>query len=216
VLFELLTGRTPFTGSGAEVIARVMVDPVPWPCKVREEIPPELARVVVRALERNREQRFQTMGELSDALAPFGFAESREMATSGVQRSRGRLGEILVADRLLSSDDLERALGEQRRTGRLLGRVLMDLGLVAQSDLLAALAKQQGIGVEPSAFPESGVPEAWFCERTPVEQARVEREAPTSYGKRPSRWRLSGHKGAWIALAAVLWIGSLLAVAALR
>ena len=216
VLFEMLTGRTPFTGSGAQVIARVMVDPVPWPCQLRADIPPELARVVLRALERDPEKRFQTMGDFSEALAPFGFIESAEAAIAGVQRSRGRLGEILVADGLLSSADLERALGEQRRTGVLLGRVLVDLGLVAQPDLLAALAKQQGIGVEPSEPVAGALTEEWLAEPAPVAQERMKREAPTSHGKTATPWRMTGARGAWIALAALLWIGSLLAVAAAR
>ena len=216
VLFELLTGRTPFMGSAAEVIARVMVDPVPWPCQLRSEIPPELARVVLRALERDPGRRFQSMGDLSEALGPFGLRESTDVAIAGAQRSRGRLGEILVTDGLLSSDDLARALAQQRRTGRLLGRVLVDLGLVAQADLLAALAKQQGIGVEPNESGTHGIPGAWINEPTPVEQARVEREALTTHGKVPSRWHLTRARSAWIAVAAVVWIGSLLAVAAAR
>ena len=217
VLFELLTGRTPFMGSAAEVIARVMVDPVPWPCQLRSEIPPELARVVLRALERDPERRFQRMGDLSEALAPFGFPESTHAAVAGAQRNRGRLGEILVTDGLLSSADLARALDEQRRTGRLLGRVLVDLGLVAQADLLAALAKQQGIGVEPTESGTHGIPGAWLDGPTPVEQAREEREALTMHGKVPSRWRLTRARSAWIAVAAAVWIGSLvLAVAATR
>ena len=216
VLFEMLTGRTPFTGAGAQVIARVMVDPVPWPCQLRADIPPELARVVLRALERDPEQRFQTMGDFSEALAPFGFIESAAAAIAGGQRSRGRLGEILVADGLLSSADLERALGEQRRTGVLLGRVLVDLGLVAQADLLAALAKQQGIGVEPSEPVAGALADEWFAEPPPIAQERMKREAPTSHGKAAAGWQMTRARGAWIALAAVLWIGSLLAVAAAR
>jgi serine/threonine-protein kinase len=214
VLFELLTGRTPFCGSAAEVIARVMVDPVPSPCELRPELPRDLARVVLRALERDPDRRFQSMGELSEALAPFGLTESTDAAIACAHRSRGRLGEILVADGLLSSDDLARALGEQRRTGRLLGRVLVDLGLVAQGDLLAALAKQQGIGVEPG---ESGgeLADAWFDEAVPVEPEYEEPEAPPSHATASSRW-LTPARSAGVALAAV-WIGSMfLAVAAAR
>ena len=40
---------------------------------------------------------------------------------------------------------------EQRQSGKLLGRVLLELGLVAHADLLAAVAMQQGIEVAGSA-----------------------------------------------------------------
>ena len=98
----------------------------------------------------------------------------------------------------------------------LLGRVLVDLGLVAQPDLLAALAKQQGIGVEPSEPVAGTVADEWFAEPTAVAQERMKRQAPTSHGETATPWRITGARGAWIALAALLWIGSLLAVAAAR
>jgi serine/threonine protein kinase len=150
ILFELLTGRTPFTGSSTAVIAKVMADPIPWPLDLRPDIPRELARVMLRALERDPNLRFQTMREFAGALEPFGPLEKASSVLVETHRQRGRLGEILVADGLLSDADLQRALVEQRRRGELLGRVLLDLGLVARADLLAALAKQQGIALSPT------------------------------------------------------------------
>jgi len=166
ILFELLTGRTPFVGNAAAVIAKVMTDPIPWPVDVRPDIPRDLARVVMHALRRDPYERFQTMRELAEALAPFGPARSAATLVADTHRGRGRLGEILVAERLLSQADLERALAEQRRTGQLLGRVLLDMGLVAHSDLLTALAKQQGIGepTDPAQGPRDTVP-PWLPRR---------------------------------------------------
>ncbi|HXX68497.1 MAG TPA: protein kinase [Polyangiaceae bacterium] len=149
VLYELLTGRPPFVGNPTSVIARVMTDPIPWPLELRPDLPPDVARLVMRALKRDPAERFRSMRELSDALAPFGPAQS-VAAIAEAQRPRSRLGEILVAEGLLSPKDLQRALDEQRQSGKLLGRVLLDLGLVAQTDLLTALAKQQGILTSPA------------------------------------------------------------------
>jgi serine/threonine protein kinase len=158
ILFELLTGRTPFEGSAASVIAKVMTDPVPWPLEIVPELPPELARLVLRALKRNPSERFQTMREMADALAPFGPATSAATLVADAQRGRGRLGEILVAQHLLSPTDLQRALDVQRQSGKLLGRVLLDMNLVSHSDLLTALAKQQGIGQDASESHSSALP----------------------------------------------------------
>jgi eukaryotic-like serine/threonine-protein kinase len=204
VLFELLTGVAPFNGSGHEVIARVMVDPVPSPCDQRPDLPPELGRVVLRALQRDPALRYQSMTELSTALAPFGPAERAADTVADLQRARGRLGEILVADGLIAASDLERALAEQARTGRMLGRVLLDLGLVAHADLLAALAKQQGLAGGPAPVAAGGARGAPLA-------------LPVSKGAPRSGWRKLRRPGAWLAVAAVLWIGSLLvAVAAAR
>jgi serine/threonine protein kinase len=149
ILYELFTGQTPFQGAAVSVIAKVMTDPVPWPIDLRPDLPKDLARVVLRALQKDPRERFQTMSELAEALAPFGPARSAATLVADTQRGRGRLGEILVAEQLITQADLDLALGEQRRSGKLLGRVLLDMGLVAHSDLLIALAKQQGIGESP-------------------------------------------------------------------
>jgi serine/threonine protein kinase len=167
ILFELLTGRTPFQGNAASVIAKVMTDPVPWPLELVPELPRELARLVLHALSRNPDERFQTMREMADALAPFGPARSAATLVADAHRGRGRLGEILVAQQLLTPHDLERALEVQRRSGKLLGRVLLDMDLVAHSDLLTALAKQQGIGHDTSERYASTVPPSWARRTAP-------------------------------------------------
>jgi type IV pilus assembly protein PilB len=59
-------------------------------------------------------------------------------------RKTKKLGEILVEEGLITAEQLERALVEQSRTDQLLGRILIDLKMVKESDLMAALAKQIG------------------------------------------------------------------------
>jgi hypothetical protein len=57
------------------------------------------------------------------------------------------LGRLLVDDELLTPLQLERALAEQRRNGRLLGQVLVAQGHVTGTDLARALARQHGVNV---------------------------------------------------------------------
>ena len=56
-----------------------------------------------------------------------------------------RLGEILVQQKLLSEEQLEFALSEQKRTGRKLGRVFVENGLLTEEQISGALASQLGI-----------------------------------------------------------------------
>ncbi len=56
-----------------------------------------------------------------------------------------RLGEILVQQKLLSEEQLQFALGEQKRTGRKLGRVFVENALVTEEQISGALAKQLNI-----------------------------------------------------------------------
>jgi MSHA biogenesis protein MshE len=55
---------------------------------------------------------------------------------------RVRLGELMIARELINEEQLERALQEQKRTGRKLGQTLIGLDLAAESDVLTALAEQ--------------------------------------------------------------------------
>src|SRR5262245_44770302 len=71
-----------------------------------------------------------------------------------------RLGEILIGRKLITQDDLARALELQReRTGDKLGKILVDLGFVAQRDVLSALAEQLEVPVLASEGPRSATQE---------------------------------------------------------
>jgi Protein kinase domain len=169
VLFELLLNRPPFMGSTMQVLAQVLTDPIPWPLQARPDLPRELVRALMRALERDRDKRFQSMSEFAAAIAPFGPERSAAVILAELKQSRGLLGEILVKDGLLSPGDLERGLAAQRRDGRLLGRVLLDMGLVGHADLLTAIARQQRF---PTTMPRTHGGD--------LERDGGDREAPTA------------------------------------
>jgi type IV pilus assembly protein PilB len=56
-----------------------------------------------------------------------------------------QLADILLDEGLISPGDLARAQEEQHRTGKSLGRVLIELSLCTEAGLVAALAKQLGM-----------------------------------------------------------------------
>jgi len=184
IMFELLTGRTPFQGSPTSVIAQVVSEPIPWPLRYRPDLPRALARVVIRALQRDPRRRYQTMEDFARALAPFGA--NRAAASddgAGDSPASRKLGEILVDDGVLDPRELERALGVQRRTGSQIGRVLLESGLVSQADLMAALAKQQGIGM-PDCDEVTSVDEEHRRRNAPTISGALEGHSPT--GRRQS------------------------------
>jgi MSHA biogenesis protein MshE len=53
-----------------------------------------------------------------------------------------RLGEILLQQQLLTEQQLQDALAEQKRSGRKLGRVFVEKGFVSEEQISTALAKQ--------------------------------------------------------------------------
>jgi len=58
---------------------------------------------------------------------------------------RIRLGDILVAQKLISQEQLARALEEQKKTGRKLGRLLVEQGYVTDEQICEAISRQLGI-----------------------------------------------------------------------
>jgi len=57
------------------------------------------------------------------------------------RRRRVRVGELLLEQKLINEQQLKTALAEQARSGRRLGRVLTDLGMVSEQAFHEALAK---------------------------------------------------------------------------
>ncbi|BFM16971.1 MSHA fimbrial ATPase MshE [Maricurvus nonylphenolicus] len=55
---------------------------------------------------------------------------------------RIRIGDLLVAQQLITPDQLDFALQEQKKTGRKLGRALIELGYIEENQLLNLLSKQ--------------------------------------------------------------------------
>lgn len=86
-----------------------------------------------------------------------------------------RLGEILLSRGLLSADELDRALELQKERGDKLGRILVDLGFVAQRDVLQALAGQLDIAIAALQGPPPVTPET---ERLPARFLRQARAVP--------------------------------------
>ena len=72
VLYEMLSGRTPFPGpSGSDVLAAVLErDPVPLTAATAH-VPSELRRIVTKALRKDRDQRYQTTKDLLLDLQTF-------------------------------------------------------------------------------------------------------------------------------------------------
>ncbi len=64
------------------------------------------------------------------------------------------LGALLVAGGMITREQLAAALREQERTGKKLGRILIDLGLMREADIVRMLARQVGLEfVDLSDYP---------------------------------------------------------------
>jgi serine/threonine protein kinase len=87
VLFELLTGERAFQATRfTELVTKILeTPPAPFPADL--DLPPALAAVVMRCLEKDPGKRFSTTGALALALLPF----ARRRAHSAVMRAVGQV-----------------------------------------------------------------------------------------------------------------------------
>ena len=91
--------------------------------------------------------------------------------------SKARIGDMLVAQGTISEDQLQAALGEQRRSGSRLGEVLVAMGALGERDFLKTLAVQLGI---PLVDLRSVTPEPDALSRMPESMVRSENVLPVS------------------------------------
>lgn len=69
VLYEMVTGRRPFTGdTAADVASAILRDPPPPARELRADLPEELERVLDRCLEKEPARRYGSARELMEAL----------------------------------------------------------------------------------------------------------------------------------------------------
>jgi serine/threonine protein kinase len=88
VLHEILTGRRLFKGDNdMQTIERVRRCEVTAPSLFNPLCPPQLDRIVLQALARNRDERYQSASEMADALDDVVYA-SRFQATHLAQTMR--------------------------------------------------------------------------------------------------------------------------------
>jgi serine/threonine-protein kinase len=79
VLYEILTGEPPFVGDSPVAVAyqHVREDPIP-PSQRHDGIPPELDAVVLKALAKNPDNRYQTAAEMRSDLVRVHSGEQPE------------------------------------------------------------------------------------------------------------------------------------------
>jgi serine/threonine protein kinase len=78
VLYELLTGRCPFQGTVLNVISQVLHQTPPDPRQFRQDLSPQLAEIINRAMRKDPADRFASMRDFAKALTAFLNGPSRE------------------------------------------------------------------------------------------------------------------------------------------
>jgi len=78
ILYEMITGRPPYTGDSIPALCASLLNDLPQPMlALRSDVPPELEDVIRHCLTKDRADRYNTVSELARALAQFGSPSSQ-------------------------------------------------------------------------------------------------------------------------------------------
>jgi serine/threonine protein kinase len=110
ICYEMLTGKLPFDGTGAEVVRANLTEPVP-PMAVRApgvSIDPELEAIVMRMLAKHRDDRPENAQVVREMLEAYELRPARAVSMPVVEVP-------VVQERALTTDKIER-IENKRRT----------------------------------------------------------------------------------------------------
>jgi beta-lactam-binding protein with PASTA domain len=144
LLYELLTGRPPFVGESPVSVAyqHVREQALP-PSSFDPDIPPEVDAVVLKALAKNREERYQSAAEMRQDIhrvlagqqvtAPMAaVAETRAIPAAYAPTAATQAYQQPAGDDLLPPDDgIDEAQAARARRNRGLAYFLLGLAIVA-------------------------------------------------------------------------------------
>jgi Tol biopolymer transport system component len=138
VMYEMCTGRQPFSGSTSGVIFDAILNRTPTaPVKINPALPPKLAEVIDKALEKDRDLRYQTAAEIRTDLKRI----KQRMGSSAGESSGAR--EPVVAAAPPASAGGKSWLGRAAAVG--VGALLgFGLGLLVGRTYLQAKATPPG------------------------------------------------------------------------
>ena len=101
VAYRMVTGLLPFTGNVMQQVQAHLNQTAKPPAELRAELNPKLSELVLRCMAKKREDRFQTMREVREALTSLGgrspIAYSPEEASQAARPHRRELTPLPVA-----------------------------------------------------------------------------------------------------------------------
>ena len=191
ILYELLSGTPPFVADSMPELVLKIMEATPTPLRqARPDAPDGFEAVILRCLERDRNRRYQTVGDLAAALAVFAPRKARasiERITQVMQAAG--MSASLPALSLPSHSDSERvgastaaAFGKTSPGHSRTKPALLLVGGIITVGAVVALGLGRGHGqsnVATSALPVPSATQIAVTAAAPTLTAAVTAAAPT-------------------------------------
>ncbi|OQA87182.1 MAG: Serine/threonine-protein kinase PknB [Lentisphaerae bacterium ADurb.Bin242] len=131
--YEMLTGQVPYPGSSTyDILSKLFSDPVPDPRALNPEITPGTAKLIMKMLDKEANNRYQNMAELLSAL---GKISPRRPVTESQKLVRNAMEGALGTDAVSSPS----SLSTFREAPHFLRKKRKRLGLAAGAVAVAVL-----------------------------------------------------------------------------
>lgn len=109
--------------------------------------------ITAKQLQEAMDRQKRIGGRLGDLLVEMGYVEKSQIeALIGNRWLKGRLGEMLVEAEAITQEQLNEALEFQRKSGGMLGDILMSLRFIEPEKLYRLVATQNNLGRIGSEF----------------------------------------------------------------
>jgi serine/threonine protein kinase len=80
VMYRMLTGRSPYNAKNlAHLYQQIMHEPPPRPTLLRNDLPPQLERIVMQAMQKDLSERFSSWRDFGNELAELGHFEKSDL-----------------------------------------------------------------------------------------------------------------------------------------
>ena len=117
MLYEMLTGTWPFSGSAIQVMGQKSVLEPPSPLTVKPELNPQLAAVCHKMIAKDRQNRYQTAEEVIAALKALNLTGSPPSGATGALEAMGLGGDPDIPSFETDAASLAAIVARQRKPG---------------------------------------------------------------------------------------------------